>query len=217
MNLQNFVPVKNWENYYLINKDTQQVYSIPRKRILKGFLLGGYRFYELPNHKKLGLHRMMMTTFVPDKSDFKCLDKENRSDIKLETLVINHKDANKLNNSLENLEWCTQAYNNKEAYRTGVRFVTDKTKEQFREKCLTEEKIRRSTENLHRYRQYCKEHNIKQNAEGIKVKLIDKYNNERTFISCSEAGRFLKVDSCTIARAARRKNNCVKEYKIFFV
>jgi hypothetical protein len=30
--------------------------------------------------------------------------------------TINHKDGNKLNNSLSNLEWCSYSYNNKHAY-----------------------------------------------------------------------------------------------------
>ena len=33
---------------------------------------------------------------------------------------INHKDGNKLNNSLNNLEWCTNKYNTQEAYDNGL-------------------------------------------------------------------------------------------------
>lgn len=34
---------------------------------------------------------------------------------------INHKDGNKMNNNVDNLEWCDNSYNQKEAYRIGLK------------------------------------------------------------------------------------------------
>lgn len=34
---------------------------------------------------------------------------------------INHKDGNKQNNSVDNLEWCNRSFNNRHAFRTGLR------------------------------------------------------------------------------------------------
>lgn len=53
------------------------------------------------------VHRIMMMAFYPiDNPD---------------EMVVNHKDGNKLNNNLDNLEWCTQSENCKHAFRTGLK------------------------------------------------------------------------------------------------
>lgn len=55
-------------------------------------------------YRKL-LHRVVAICFLPNPNNYP---------------VINHKDGNKDNNSVTNLEWCTQAYNNKHARDTGL-------------------------------------------------------------------------------------------------
>ena len=50
------------------------------------------------------LHRLMMVLFYPVEN--------------MEKLTINHKDGNKANNDLSNLEWCTRAENTKHGHRT---------------------------------------------------------------------------------------------------
>ena len=51
-------------------------------------------------HKML-VHKIVAQVFIPNPDKLPC---------------VNHKDENKLNNSADNLEWCTYAYNN--AYGT---------------------------------------------------------------------------------------------------
>lgn len=38
----------------------------------------------------------------------------------MDELEVNHKDGNKLNNNLDNLEWCTTSENQKHAFKTGL-------------------------------------------------------------------------------------------------
>lgn len=55
--------------------------------------------------KKILLHRAMAELFIPNPDSLP---------------VVNHKDGNKGNFNLSNLEWCTYSHNMKHAYQTGL-------------------------------------------------------------------------------------------------
>lgn len=58
------------------------------------------------NRKSYLTHRLVATLFIPNP--------ENKP-------VVNHKDGNKYNNSVENLEWCTKSENERHAWRIGLK------------------------------------------------------------------------------------------------
>jgi len=57
--------------------------------------------------KMFRAHRLVAMAFVPNPENKPC---------------INHKNLNKTDNRVENLEWCTQNHNMSHAYRNGVKF-----------------------------------------------------------------------------------------------
>ena len=68
-----------------------------------------YLLYSLKNNKKYLnrlLHRLVAQAFIPNP--------ENKPH-------VNHKDGNKLNNNIENLEWVTVSENNQHMYDTGLK------------------------------------------------------------------------------------------------
>ena len=100
MNLADFVPVVGYDFPYMVNQDGD-VYSPKLKRLLKQKIVhSGYAVVRLAKNGKsycTGVHRLVAIAFihnsVPEKN------------------IINHKDGNKLNNNVSNLEWCTNKYN----------------------------------------------------------------------------------------------------------
>ena len=69
----------------------------------------GYNTVTLYDNSRKGkiksVHRLVAETFLENKNNYP---------------VINHKDGNKQNNNVNNLEWCTISHNVKHAYKTGL-------------------------------------------------------------------------------------------------
>src|SRR5947209_7712073 len=105
--------ILGYESVYAVTKDGR-VWSYPRiweivngaKRshsgmFLKPFLTGDkgqqYLVVELSNggvKKNHRIHTLVAQTYIPNPANLP---------------VVNHKDGNRLNNRMSNLEWCTQA------------------------------------------------------------------------------------------------------------
>lgn len=57
---------------------------------------------------KYSVHRLVAQAFIPNPNNYPC---------------INHKDENKLNNTVENLEWCTYSYNSRYGESPKIRAI----------------------------------------------------------------------------------------------
>lgn len=68
----------------------------------RNYYSNGYQFYGISN-KGFLVHRLVAKAFIPNPENKRC---------------VNHKDGDKTNNCVENLEWVTHSENHKHAYRT---------------------------------------------------------------------------------------------------
>ena len=104
MNKEIWKDVKGYEGLYQIS-NLGRVKSLrynksQKEKILKaGSGTHGYQLVVLckkGKHKTTLIHRAVAYTFIPNPNNFP---------------DVNHKDENKSNNCVENLEWCTKKYN----------------------------------------------------------------------------------------------------------
>jgi len=79
--------------------------AIDKKSYQKVYLSVGSKKYT----KRV--HRLVSLTFIPNPH---------------EKICVNHKDTNKQNNSVDNLEWCTNTENMRHAFANGIFKERDK-------------------------------------------------------------------------------------------
>lgn len=95
--------------YYI--SDEGKLFNQKTNRWYKGRINGGYQYYDLRwNGKKYAkrANRLVAEYFLELPENYK-------------DLVVNHKDGNRLNNNVDNLEWCTVSENNRHTYKIGNR------------------------------------------------------------------------------------------------
>lgn len=99
--------IKGYEGLYEVsnNGNVRRVGKPPLVQTMRGEYLK-VSLYKNGKAKIVSIHRLVAEAFVPNHFNHP---------------VVNHKDENKLNNSADNLEWCTLSYNTKyngRAYET---------------------------------------------------------------------------------------------------
>ena len=107
-------PIKGYEGQYEVS-DQGRVRSLKfgKERILKtGITPQGYLFVSICKNgeqKKCKVHRIVAQAFIPNPDNLP---------------EVNHKDEDKTNNSVSNLEWCDRKYN--QNYGTGIQRMAEK-------------------------------------------------------------------------------------------
>lgn len=113
MNREIWKDIKDYKGLYQVsnlgNIKSLNYNHTKKEKLLKTILqVDGYLGVNLGKNgirKRYRVHRLVAETFL-----------ENSDNLP----VINHKDGNKLNNNIDNLEWCSVAYNTQHSYNIGL-------------------------------------------------------------------------------------------------
>lgn len=137
--------IKNYESLYQVS-NLGNVRSLDRtviqknsfgnmkKHIYKGKNLAlfkdkdGYLRVNLKKGKTIkqySVHILVANEFIKNKTNFKSMIYEDKKKIDINRLQVNHKDENKQNNRISNLELCTNAYNVNYGSRSSKIIQTD--------------------------------------------------------------------------------------------
>lgn len=93
--------IEEYPNYMISNMGNVKSLNYGKERILKQVICkNGYckvSLCEQGKMKTFSVHRLVCTAFIPNPNNYPC---------------VNHLNEDKTDNRVENLMWCTQAYNN---------------------------------------------------------------------------------------------------------
>lgn len=128
----------------------------------------GVRLFKQGKGKSFMLHRLIASAFLGEEPN----------------LDVNHKDGNKTNNTIDNLEWCTRSENLNHAYKCLGRHGVNKGKYGA---------LNKLSKPIDMF-----------TLEGVYI---------RTFVGANEASRVMKIQQSEISKTAYGKRNHAGGYK----
>lgn len=177
-----WMKIKNYNGEYLIS-NFGNVKSFKTNRILKPQNDNkGYLFVMLSKNsirKNYKLHRLVAEHFLENPMNYN---------------VVNHKDGNKHNNSVENLEWCTHGENNQHAWDMMLNKNTKKQRETASKWCKENRK------------------KLQQGMDKSSMKVLC-INTGEIFNTVREASEALGISKNQIYRVISGDRNSVFGYK----
>lgn len=108
-----WMPIDGYPSHEVSNKG--RVRNKKSNRLLKTYIRSQYKTVSIrkPNNKiaeTLRVHRLVAMAFISNPNQYP---------------HVNHIDGDKMNNNVENLEWCTPSMNIKHAFRIGLKKPID--------------------------------------------------------------------------------------------
>lgn len=109
---EKWAPVTDEMYYEVSNKGRIKSYAQdPSGKIgIGGNFANGYKYQNFNDGAGEYVHKLVANAFIPNDFSFRC---------------VNHKDHNRHNNDVRNVEWCTYSYNNANVDRTRYAKTSD--------------------------------------------------------------------------------------------
>lgn len=129
--------VKSLQRFIRTNKEYHSIGYYRKEKVLKKSIRANYYAVKLYKNSKgtnMPIHRLVAIAFIKNIENKKC---------------INHKDGNKLNNNVENLEWCTHSENTIHSFNKGLQKITEKQIKNSKE--LYKKAIKKTSKKVNQY------------------------------------------------------------------
>ena len=191
--------IDGYEGYYQVS-NMGRVYSVKNKMLLKQHLKRGYLECVLCKNgerKYIQAHRLVAITFIPNPDNLP---------------QVNHKDENKQNNCVSNLEWCTAEYNINYGTRTERSTKSNTDSGHFKKLAKDLKEIGFFEERTRKLRESGKYKEMSDNLRKLLSKKIKCIETGKVYDSMISASRDLDIPQGSISNCCNGKRKSAHGY-----